>query len=162
MYVYFFVLNFPPVRTLLDTVRLFILKNFPACTFLSSCTFICFRPIHVGKNSHPSEVKCRRAFNYSRTFCGRFRMLHVCKFERFTTFRTFRTFFDVRRPSKNKAIFSLYVYLFQFRFLTRTFILACTFINTSFIFPPVRLFWPVRLFDTREQRHFRHFPPTKI
>ena len=33
---------FPPVRTLLGPVRLFILKSFPTCTFIPSFTFIYF------------------------------------------------------------------------------------------------------------------------
>ena len=71
----FFVSNFPPVRTLLDPVRLFILKNLPACTFISSCTFIRFCPILIQVSR-----KCRKAFNYFRTCCGRFRQIFPCTF----------------------------------------------------------------------------------
>jgi len=73
----FFVSNFPPVRTLLGPVRLFILKNFPACTFILSCTFIYFDPIliHTGKNLF-FFVQVRRVRPYIRTYCGRFWMLH--------------------------------------------------------------------------------------
>ena len=133
MYVYFFRVKFPACTHPIRYCTFIYFEEFSRLYVSFVLSFICFHPIHVGKNSHPSEVKCRRSFNYIQTFCGRFRMLHVCKFERFASFWTFRTI-DVCTAIKKIR-----------QFFTCTIILACTFIYFSSDFSPVRLFWPVRL-----------------
>ena len=139
MYVYFFRVKFPACTHPIKYCTFIYFEEFSRLyVFLSSCTFICFRPIHVGKNSHPSEVKCRRAFTVITVelFVGDFECYMYAnsnvslRFERFATFRTF----NVRTAIKKIR-----------QFFPCTIILACTFIYFSSDFSPVRLFCSVRL-----------------
>ena len=99
----FFESKFPPVRTLLGPVRLFILKFFS------------------------------RLYVYS--------LLYVYLFWPDTSPTFFFSAFIQCIYSFIQKIQCIYIW----SNLPCTFILACTFIYFSSNFPPVRLFWPVRL-----------------